>query len=130
MWLKSSSAKITGREFMQFQAYQADCDNCPLRANCLRNIDQATARQINIKLTDLPQRNATILQRMKDKIDSVQGRHIYSQRLGTVEPVFGHIRETLKLNRFSLRGKTKVDGQWKLFTMLHNMLKIHRYGWG
>ena len=129
MWLKSASAIITGREFMQFQAYQTDCDNCPLRGSCLRNIDQTTARQINIKLADLPKRNGTILQRMKDKIDSTQGRHIYSQRLGTVEPVFGHIRETLRLNRFSLRGKAKVDGQWKLFTMLHNMLKIHRYGW-
>jgi hypothetical protein len=50
-------------------------------------------------------------------------------RLGIVEPVFGNIRETLGLRRFSLRGKEKVDGQWKLMTMLHNIFKIHRYGW-
>lgn len=47
-------------------------------------------------------------------------RHIYSQQLGTVEPVFGHIRETLRLNRFSLRDKKKVDGQWKLFTTTYS----------
>ena len=65
---------------------------------------------------------------MKQKIDSVLGRHIYGMRLGIVEPVFGHLRENLGLRRFSLRGKTKVDGQWKLMTMLHNLTKIHRYG--
>jgi hypothetical protein len=66
---------------------------------------------------------------MKQKIDSVLGRHIYGQRLGIVEPVFGNLRETIGLRRFSLRGRTKVDGQWKLMTMIHNIGKIHRYGW-
>jgi Transposase DDE domain len=65
---------------------------------------------------------------MKQKIDSVLGRHLYSQRLGIVEPVFGHLRENIGLGRFSLRGKTKVDGQWKLMTLVHNLTKIHRYG--
>lgn len=29
----------------------------------------------------------------------------------------------------SLRGKDKVNGQWQLMTMLHNIFKVHRYGW-
>ncbi|ODB84902.1 hypothetical protein A3194_14140 [Candidatus Thiodiazotropha endoloripes] len=70
----------------------------------------------------------TLLERMKRKIDSPRGRHIYSQRLGTVEPVFGHINDAIGIKRFTLRGKQKVDGQWKLMMMLHNILKIHRYG--
>ena len=69
-----------------------------------------------------------VIERMKRKIDSRQGRHLYSQRLGTVEPVFGHITDAIGIKRFTLRGKRKVDGQWKLMMMLHNMLKIHRYG--
>lgn len=32
--------------------------------------------------------------------------------------------------RFSLRGKFKVDAQWKLFCIVHNLLKIHRDGPG
>jgi hypothetical protein len=67
---------------------------------------------------------------MKCKIDSVKGRHIYSQRLGTVEPVFDHITDAIRIKRFSLRTRRQVDGQRKLMMMLHNMLKIHRYGWG
>ncbi|MCP3928284.1 MAG: IS1182 family transposase, partial [Bacteroidetes bacterium] len=64
----------------------------------------------------------------KQKIDSPSGRQIYSKRLGAVEPVFGNIRHTLRLDRFSLRGKIKVNSQWLLFCTLHNLRKIHRYG--
>lgn len=128
MWLKCDKAKITGRIFMQFQAHQADCDNCQLRAQCLRSVRQKGARQVNILLETLPKIKAGPLARMRAKIDSALGRHIYSRRLGIVEPVFGHLRETLGLRRFTLRGKQKVDAQWKLMTMLHNMIKIHRYG--
>jgi hypothetical protein len=131
MWLKCARARINNHEFMQFQGYQADCDSCRLRLKCLRNPKPTAARQVHILLgraTTEKARNNPI-ERMKQKIDSALGRHIYGQRLGIVEPVFGNIRETLGLNRFSLRGKKKVDAQWKLMTMVHNIFKIHRYGW-
>ncbi|MFA7594478.1 MAG: transposase [Thiohalobacteraceae bacterium] len=47
--------------------------------------------------------------------------------VATVEPVFGHLRN-IGLDRFILRGRKKVDTQWKLYCIVHNMLKIHRYG--
>ena len=52
---------------------------------------------------------------MKQTIDSPQGRHIYSKRRGTVEPVFANIRHNKQLNRFTLRGKCKVSTQWSLY---------------
>ena len=129
MGLKCKQARIGYHLFMQFQAQPEDCDVCPLRKQCLRHEKQRGARQVNIKLGITGERKAGILEAMKAKIDSPQGRHIYSKRLGTVEPVFGHIRETLGLRRFSYRGRKKVDGQWKLMAMIHNIFKIHRYGW-
>ena len=72
----------------------------------------------------------TYTQKMKKKIDTPQGRSRYSRRLGIVEPVFANISSTLGLRRFSLRGKIKVDTQWKLFCIVHNLLKIHRYAPG
>jgi hypothetical protein len=72
----------------------------------------------------------TFTAKMKRKIDSLVARHIYSQGLGTVEPVFANICGTLGLKRFSLRSKAKVDAQWKLFCIVHSLLKIHRYGPG
>lgn len=131
MWLKCARARIHNHEFMQFQGYQADCDACALRLKCLRNPKPKAARQVHILLgrANTEKAKNSPIERMKQKIDSALGRHIYGQRLGIVEPVFGHLRETLGLRRFSLRGKTKVDAQWKLMTMVHNITKIHRYGW-
>lgn len=129
MWLKCERAKIGNHIFMQFMGHQANCDACPLRAQCLRSVKQKGARQVNVLLATLPKSKAGPVERMKQKIDSNLGRHTYSMRLGIVEPVFGNIRETLGLRRFSLRGRDKVNGQWKLMTMLHNIFKIHRYGW-
>jgi transposase len=129
LWLKAKEARIGNHLFMQFQAYESDCAGCGLRKRCLRSEQQKTPRQINVKLGVTEEHKGGVIERMKQKIDSVVGRYIYSHRLGTVEPVFGHVTEAIGIKRFSLRGKKKVDGQWKLMLMLHNMLKIHRYGW-
>ena len=72
--------------------------------------------------------NKTSVERMKTKIDSPVGRHIYSQRLGTVEPVFGNIEVNKGLKRFSLRGKEKVNAQWLMFCIVHNIEKIATQG--
>jgi hypothetical protein len=114
---------------MQFKGYKADCESCTLRSRCLRSEGQKTARVVNVQLGRTKEKTQSALERMKRKIDSLQGRHVYSYRLGVVEPVFAHISSAIGFRRFSLRGREKLDGQWKLVTMLHNLFKIHRYGW-
>ena len=113
---------------MQFMGYKDDCDTCPLRSQCLRSTKQKGTRQVNVKLAHVETKKNGCLERMKQKIDSKVGRHIYSQQLGIVEPVFGHMCEAIGIKRFTLRSKIKVDGQWKLMAMLHNLTKIHRFG--
>lgn len=44
-----------------------------------------------------------VLQAMKERIDSPEGRARYSQRIGTVEPVFGNLRHNKRLNRLASR---------------------------
>jgi hypothetical protein len=34
----------------------------------------------------------------------------------------------LPLDRFSLRGRERVDGQWKLYCVTHNIEKLARCG--
>ena len=46
---------------------------------------------------------------MAAKIDTEEGRRIYPQRLAIVEPVFPNIRINKRLDRFTLRGKVKVN---------------------
>jgi Transposase DDE domain len=62
--------------------------------------------------------------------DSTVGRMLYSMRLAIAEPPFAHICHIMGLNRFSHRGKRKVNTQWNLFCIVHNMKKIHRYAPG
>ena len=129
MWLESEKVKIDHHYFMRFRAYENDCPACPLRGQCVRRIEQKSPRVVNINLGVTGEHKTSLIERMKQKIDSPKGRHHYSKRLGIVEPVFGNINTTIGIKRFSLRGKDKVNGQWQLMTMIHNILKIHRYGW-
>jgi hypothetical protein len=65
---------------------------------------------------------------MKHRVDSPKGKQIYSHRMSVVEPVFGNIGTNKNLKRFSLRGKNKVQGQWYLFCLIHNIEKLKNYG--
>ncbi|WP_407929135.1 transposase [Desulfomarina profundi] len=46
------------------------------------------------------------------------------------EPPFAHIRSIIGLDRFTLRSKKKVNIQWNLFCIIHNLKKVHAYGTG
>ena len=76
-----------------------------------------------------PGKPETHTERMKRKIDSEQGREMISRRFATVEPVFGNLRHNKRLNRFTLRGRAKVDGQWKLYCLVHNVEKLAHSGY-
>jgi len=69
-----------------------------------------------------------LIEKIKAKLDTPQGKQIYARRLAIVEPVFADIRIQKRLDHFTLRTKVKVDIQWKLFALVHNIGKIHHYG--
>ncbi|WP_417582989.1 transposase [Nitrincola sp.] len=83
---------------ISFQGYRQHCRNCSLKHQCLRRPNQQ------------------------------DGRHLYSQRLSTVELVFGNLESNKGLNRFTLRGKSKVNAQWLMCCMVHNLEKIATQG--
>jgi Transposase DDE domain len=70
----------------------------------------------------------TLSQQMIVKIDTLEAREIYGLRLAIVEPVFGNIRSQKRLDRFTLRGRIKVNIQWLCYGMVHNIEKIVNYG--
>lgn len=123
MWCSLNNGQRNGKKCTSFQGYRKDCRACPLKAQCLRKPDQKEGRQVTF--FDKSERKAqSYLDRMKTKIDSPMGRHIYSKRLGTVEPVFGNLETNKGLKRFTLRGKEKVNAQWLMYCMVHNIEKI------
>jgi len=113
----------------KFQGAQRDCLPCGLRDRCLRTPKKTKTRQVCFFRGKAdPQESAT--ERMKRAIDSEQGRALYGRRFATVEPVFGNLRNNKRLNRFTLRGRQKVDTQWKLYCLVHNIEKLAHHGFG
>jgi transposase len=69
---------------------------------------------------------ATRTERMRRKLQTKAGRAIYAARKAIVEPVFGQIKQARGFRQFLLRGLEKVQGEWALVCMAHNVLKLHR----
>lgn len=64
--------------------------------------------------------------RMDRKLRSKAGQAIYALRKTVVEPVFGQIKGSRRLDRFRLRGLQQVSGEWALMATTHNLLKLFR----
>jgi hypothetical protein len=44
--------------------------------------------------------------------------------------VFDNLRYNKPLDRFTLRGRKKVDAQWKLYSLVRNIEKLVHQGFG
>jgi hypothetical protein len=71
-------------------------------------------------------KGANAVERMKRKLQTQVGRRIYALRKAIVEPVFGQIKQVRGFRQFLLRGLEKVQMEWALVCLTHNVLKLHR----
>ena len=62
--------------------------------------------------------------RMRRKLRTQRGKRRYALRMGTVEPVFGQIKQARGFRQFLLRGLEKVRQEWRLICAGHNLLKL------
>ena len=132
MWLRSELIDKHGHSKIFFEGRLSKCRACELKYQCMRNPESANhrkghGRQVSFILQK-SQRRANYTDWMKRRVDSDKGKQIYSHRMSVVEPVFGNIGTNKGLNRFSLRGKKKVQGQWRLYCLIHNIEKLKNYG--
>jgi hypothetical protein len=95
-----------------------------LRGKCLKS-EKSRWRNYQVLVAD---DKPDVIRNMIDKIDSHEGRDMYTKRMGIVEPVFANIRTHKRLDKFTLRGQSKVTIQWLLFCIVHNLSKITNYG--
>ena len=70
--------------------------------------------------------SATIKERMSRKLRTIKGRCTYSKRKQVVEPVFGQIKQARGFRQFLFRGLEKVEAEWDLICLTHNLLKLFR----
>jgi transposase len=122
-----SGCTINGYAAVKFQGAQRDCLPCTHRDRCLLRPQQSKVRQVSF--FQGKRDGVSYTDKMKTRIDSPEGRIQYGQRFATVEPVFGNLRHNKQLNRFTLRGRIKVDAQWKLYCLVHNIEKLAHHGY-
>ena len=70
--------------------------------------------------------NATVQERMWHKLKSKEGAAIYNQRKAIVEPVFAYLKHVRGFRQFLLRGQARVEAEWLLMCLTHNLLKMFR----
>ncbi len=128
LYRNGGNVVINGYAGVKFCGARRDCLSCHLRERCLKNPQRTPVRQVVFFKGRAKGKPPTYSALMKSKIDSEQGRYYYSRRLGIVEPVFANICSAHKLRRLSLRGQRKVNNQWLLYSLVHNLGKLHRYG--
>lgn len=100
----------------QHTVYQAkNCIGCPLRAMCHQSKDNRKI-EINHNLKRLKNK-------AKNQLLSDEGKIIYKQRCIEPEPVFGNIKHNKARTRFLLRSMPKVNTEFGLIAMAHNLAK-------
>ena len=117
-----------GYTAVKFQGAQRDCVPCEQRDRCLRTPAKTQTRQVAF-FQGKADGAESFTDKMKARIDSPEGQAKYGRRFATVEPVFGNVRHNKQLNRFTLRGQRKVDAQWKLYCLVHNIEKLAHHGY-
>ncbi len=129
LYRKGRNLVTNGFVAEHFRGAKRDCVPCAHRDRCLRTPEKTQTRQVAFFRGKVIETAESHTSRMKQRIDTPEGRARYSMRFGTVEPVFANLCHNKSLDRFTLRGRAKVDGQWKLFCLVHNIEKLSRHGY-
>lgn len=96
---------------------------------CLRTPDTTPVRNVAFFHGRVSTERVNHSAEMRARIDSSEGRAQYAQRFATVEPVFANLRANKRLDRFTLRGRLKVDTQWKRYCLVHHIEKLAHAGY-
>ncbi len=103
----------------EYRVYRCkECKQCPHFGQCTKS---PKGRSIWRRTVDEK------IKAMRSKLNSEFGKAIYKKRKYIVEPVFGHIKSVLGFTGFSLRGLKKVNAEFKLVGIAHNLKKISKY---
>jgi len=86
----------------------------------IRRYDYRPPKERKLKTVKNPQ-----LVKMREKLQTEEGRRIYAKRARTVEPVFGIIKAPMGFRQFLLRGVEKVRIEWDLVCLAYNMKRLY-----
>lgn len=92
-----------------------NCQGCPLRPGCFKGkYNRQIERNHNLERHK---------QNVREKLLSEVGEYYRKKRSADVEPVFGHIKHNRNFKRFTHRGIDKVELEFGLHALAHNLKK-------
>jgi transposase len=97
-----------------------ECSGCPLMEKCISSRNGKTPHR-TLYLTE--ENEEWLSEKMRRRIDSPEGKALYSHRMGIIEPCFANMEYCKGMNRFTLRTKRKVNAQWLMYCLVHNIGK-------
>ncbi|SFO41495.1 Transposase [Paenimyroides ummariense] len=114
--LTKSKRTSTNGYVSEVSIYQAQrCEGCPMRGQCHKGKGNRTI-EINHRLNELKEI-------AKERLLSEKGLYHRSKRPVEVEAVFGQLKSNNKFNRFTMRGLDKVNVEFTLMIIAHNLRK-------
>lgn len=93
-----------------------NCNGCPLRGQCHKAKGNRIL-EVNFRLKELKQK-------ARIRLMSETGLYHRSKRPIEPEAVFGQLKSNNKFNRFTLRGLVKVNVEFGLMAIAHNLRKL------
>ncbi len=109
---RTENGYLTERRFYE----ASDCATCPLKPQCTKAKGNRRI-QVSFKLREYRQQ-------AKANLLSEQGIVLRKQRGPDVEGAFGDIKHNMGTRRFMLRGLKKVETEWGILSIAHNIRKL------
>lgn len=114
--LRQAERTSTNGYVSQVSIYRAQrCEGCPMRGQC-HKAQQDRTIEVNHRLNQLKAG-------AKARLLCKKGIYHRSKRPVEVEAVFGQLKSNNKFNRFTMRGLDKVDIEFALMAIAHNLRK-------
>lgn len=111
---KRSSSNGYEAEVFYYEARR--CEGCPLRTMCHKAKGNRVI-EVNRRLSELKAK-------VRQLLNSEEGRYHRSKRPVEVEAVFGQMKSNNRFTRFSLRSLAKADIEFGLMALAHNLRKL------
>lgn len=112
---KARKTDAAYRKWRQTIYRASSCQACRAKPYCTRQPQRTIARD----------ERRGLLEEMRQRLLSKEGREKYLKRLYTTEPVFGNIKHNLGYRYFLLRTLKKAKGEFRLMCIGHNLKKMH-----
>jgi len=113
--------KSRGTGGKQYRSKKIVCSVCKMKGQCInRKEGKGEFRSLFIMHKRYKE---NLSEKMRKKIDNAAYRELYSRRMQIIEPVFANMTYCKGMDKFTLRTKKKVNIQWQLYCIVHNIWK-------